>query len=43
MIFLLWLTTVVTFVIVQLPPGDYSSALISRLEAAGQHVDEEKR
>ena len=38
-----FLTTVVTFVIVQLPPGDYSSALISRLEAAGQHVDEEKR
>ncbi|HJO91317.1 MAG TPA: ABC transporter permease [Anaerolineales bacterium] len=43
MIFLLWLTTVVTFVIVQLPPGDYSTALIGRLEAAGQHVDEEKR
>ncbi|GIS67151.1 MAG: hypothetical protein CM1200mP6_02190 [Anaerolineaceae bacterium] len=39
----MWLTTVVTFVIVQFPPGDYSSALISGLEAAGQHVDEEKR
>ena len=29
---LVWLATVVTFVVIQLPPGDYLSTLIARLE-----------
>jgi len=33
MIFLLWMVSIVTFVIIQLPPGDYLSVLISRMEA----------
>ena len=36
MIFLLWLVSIVTFVVIQLPPGDYLSTYISRLEQAGQ-------
>ena len=43
MIFLLWLTTVVTFVVIQLPPGDYVSTLVARLEGAGHFVDAETR
>ena len=42
MIFLLWMVTIVTFIIIQLPPGDYLSVLIARLEAqSGGTVDDE--
>ncbi|MEM7130129.1 MAG: ABC transporter permease [Chloroflexota bacterium] len=42
MIFLLWMVTVVTFIVIQLPPGDYLSVLITRLEAqSGGSVDDE--
>ena len=43
MVFLLWLTTLVTFIVIQLPPGDYASTLLNRLEAAGHFVDAETR
>ena len=42
MIFLLWLVSIVTFVVIELPPGDYLSAYISRLEQAGQDLGEEE-
>lgn len=42
MIFLLWLVSVVTFVVIQLPPGDYLSTYISRLEQAGEELSEEE-
>lgn len=42
MIFLLWLVSIVTFVIIQLPPGDYLSTYISRLEQAGQDLSDEE-
>ena len=43
MIFLLWLVSIVTFVVIQLPPGDYLSTYISRLEqqSGGTVSDEE--
>ncbi|MEM7535433.1 MAG: ABC transporter permease [Chloroflexota bacterium] len=42
MFFLLWMVSIVTFIIIQLPPGDYLSVLISRLEAqAGGNVSQE--
>lgn len=42
MVFLIWLTSIVIFVVIQLPPGDYLSTYISRLEqASGQSLDEE--
>ncbi len=42
LVFLLWLVTIVTFVVIQLPPGDYLSTYISRLEQqAGDVVTEE--
>ena len=42
MIFLLWLVSIVTFIIIQLPPGDYLSVLISRMEQqSGETVSEE--
>ena len=42
MFFLLWMVSVVTFIIIQLPPGDYLSVLISRLEAqSGGNVNGE--
>ena len=40
-IFLLALLTVVIFIVIQLPPGDYLSTLISRLEQSGETVSEE--
>tara|TARA_B100001971_G_scaffold213453_1_gene246857 strand:+ start:1037 stop:2032 length:996 start_codon:yes stop_codon:yes gene_type:complete len=43
MVFLLWLTTLVTFIVIQLPPGDYASTLLNRLEAAGHFVDAQTR
>jgi len=42
MIFLLWLVSIVTFVVIQLPPGDYLSTYISRLEQAGQDLSDEE-
>ena len=43
MIFLLWLVTIVTFIIIQLPPGDYLSTYISRLEAqSGNTLDDDQ-
>ena len=42
MVFLLWLVSIVTFVVIQLPPGDYLSTYISRLEQAGQDLTDEE-
>ncbi len=42
MVFVFWLVSVVTFVIIQLPPGDYLSTYISRLEQAGEELSEEE-
>ena len=42
MVFLLWLVSIVTFVVIQLPPGDYLSTYISRLEQAGQDLSDEE-
>ncbi len=42
MIFLLWLVSVVTFAVIELPPGDYLSTYIARLEQnTGQQLSEE--
>lgn len=38
----LFLISVVTFVIIQLPPGDYLTTLVSELEAAGEKADLQK-
>ena len=40
MILLLLLLSVTTFVIIQLPPGDYLTTYITRLEASGEKVDQ---
>ena len=43
MIFLLWMLSIVTFVVIQLPPGDYLSTYISRLEQqSGGNFSEEE-
>ena len=42
MVFLLWMVSIVTFVIIQLPPGDYLSTYISRLEQVGQQLSDEE-
>lgn len=42
MFFVFWMVSVVTFVIIQLPPGDYLSTYISRLEQAGEELSEEE-
>ena len=42
MVFVFWMVSVVTFVIIQLPPGDYLSTYISRLEQAGEELSEEE-
>ena len=42
MVFLLWMVSIVTFVVIQLPPGDYLSTYISRLEQAGEELSEEQ-
>ena len=42
MLFLLWLVSVVTFIVIELPPGDYLSTYISRLEQnTGQQLSED--
>lgn len=35
MVFLLWVTTVAIFIVIQLPPGDYLSTIMARIEAGG--------
>ncbi len=40
MVILLLLLSVTTFVIIQLPPGDYLTMYITRLEASGEKVDQ---
>ena len=40
MVIVLALLTVVTFIIIQLPPGDYVTLLIAKLESTGMKVDE---
>ena len=42
LVFLLWMVSIVTFVVIQLPPGDYLSTFISRLEQAGEDLSEEQ-
>ena len=42
MAFLLWMVSVVIFIVIQLPPGDYLSTYIARLEQnTGEQLDEE--
>lgn len=38
----LFVISVLTFVIIQLPPGDYLTTLVSELQAEGEDVDQEK-
>ena len=40
MLMLLWLISVIAFVIIRLPPGDYLTMYIMQLEAAGADVNE---
>ena len=42
LVFLLWMVSIVTFVVIQLPPGDYLSTFISRLEQAGEDLNEQQ-
>ena len=42
MVFLVWLVSLVTFFIIELPPGDYLATLISRLEQAGDQISEDQ-
>jgi len=42
MVFLLWLVSIVIFVVIELPPGDYLSTYISRLEQAGQDLSDDE-
>ncbi len=39
-VILLWLISVTSFIIIQLPPGDYITSYIRQLEASGQPVDQ---
>ena len=42
MVFILWLVSVVTFVVIELPPGDYLSTYIARLEQnTGEQLSED--
>lgn len=42
MVFLLWLVSVVTFIVIELPPGDYLSTYIARLEQnTGEQLSED--
>jgi peptide/nickel transport system permease protein len=38
----LFIISILTFIIIQLPPGDYLSTLVSELQAQGEDVDQEK-
>ena len=42
LVFLLWMVSIVTFVVIQLPPGDYLSTYISRLEQVGEYLSEQQ-
>ncbi len=42
MIISLWAISIVTFVIIQLPPGDYLSLYVLQLESRGIHLNEEE-
>ncbi len=42
MVFVLWMVSIVTFIVIQLPPGDYLSTYISRLEQAGEQLSDEE-
>lgn len=39
-VFLLWVLSVVIFIVIQLPPGDYLATTIARLEQAGDQISE---
>jgi len=41
MLLVLWLISIATFIIIQLPPGDYLSTVIARLESSGGTVSED--
>ena len=38
MVFILWAVSIVAFVIIQLPPGDFLASRIAQLEEAGTKV-----
>jgi len=40
MILLLWIVSIVSFIIIQLPPGDYLTSYIAQLRSTGEIVDE---
>lgn len=42
LVFLVWMVSIVTFIVIQLPPGDYLSTYISRLEQAGEDLTEQQ-
>ena len=42
MVIVLIIVSVLAFVIIQLPPGDYVTSLVARLQTAGERVTEEK-
>ena len=42
LVFLVWMVSIVTFIVIQLPPGDYLSTYISRLEQAGEDLSEQQ-
>ena len=42
MLFLVWMVSIVTFFIIQLPPGDYLATLITRLEQSGTDLSDEQ-
>ena len=42
LIFLIWMVSVVTFIVIQLPPGDYLSTYISRLEQVGEDLSDQQ-
>jgi peptide/nickel transport system permease protein len=39
---LLFIASIVSFIIIQLPPGDYLTTYINQLKASGQDVDRER-
>jgi len=42
LLFMIWMATVVTFIVIELPPGDYLTMLINRLEQqSGGHLSDE--
>jgi len=42
MIIILWVVSIVTFIIIQLPPGDYLTTYIQHLRATGKQVEREE-